>query len=168
MPKTPRTYTRFSRTRRHLGGFSKLWLATDHLLQVQSTGYTERYQRFYLRDIKGIFVMDSDRRFYCNIVWIACAVVAALSLLLADCPVIVVIIVVGFFIALLVWNQLLGPSCRVYLTTGVQTTRLEPLVRVRSAEKTLARLRPLVEAAQADLATAPSALARSEAPPPMA
>ena len=61
------------------------------------------------------------------------------------------------------WNQLLGPGCTLHNVTGVQTARLEAVVRWRRAEKLLARLQPLIEAAQQDLA-APVVIV--EAPPP--
>jgi hypothetical protein len=41
-----------------------LWLGADHLLQVEHTGYTEEYKRFYFRDIQGITVQKDNRFLY--------------------------------------------------------------------------------------------------------
>src|SRR5947208_5263032 len=41
---------------------SSLWLGADHLLCVDSTGYTETYKRFYFRDIQAITICRTARR----------------------------------------------------------------------------------------------------------
>jgi hypothetical protein len=58
-------------------------------------------------------------------------------------------------LALLTWNWALGPCCRTHIATAVQLTPLPPLSRLRKARKVLARLQPLIVAAQADLAASP-------------
>ena len=42
--------------------FSCFWPGKDHLLCVDTSGYTETYQRFYFRDIQTVILMASNRR----------------------------------------------------------------------------------------------------------
>jgi hypothetical protein len=53
--------------------------------------------------------------------------------------------------AFLAANTLMGPTCVCHLKTAVQTEELTPLRRLRRARKVLARVRPLIVAAQGEL-----------------
>jgi hypothetical protein len=155
MPKPPRLYTRLTRRVPSVASYNSLWLGADHLLLVHSMGVTEEYRRVQLRDIKGLFVIGSDRRLYWSLPW---GVIAAISgivlgndLYNGDFP---GPFSIGFFAVAVIalgWNYLLGPGCRVFVVTGVQTAPLPSVVRRRKADKILARLAPLITAAQADL-----------------
>jgi hypothetical protein len=166
MPKSPRLYTRLTRTTGSLFGYKSLWLAPDHLLMVNSTGYSEEYSRVQLRDIKGFFVTDSSRRLWWNIFWGLAAffpgLVAAITFFRGNTPVGSLILFVPAVI-FLGWNQLLGPSCCTYVVTGVQTARLPSVVRRRKFHKILTRLEPMINSAQAGLT-----LAASDLPAPSA
>ena len=61
----------------------------------------------------------------------------------------------GIGVMALLWNYLLGPGCVVYVVTRVQTQPLPSLVRIKKARKVLARLTPLIAAAQANLTAKP-------------
>src|SRR5882724_2221817 len=45
-----------------LAGVSSLWLGPDHLLVVEIAGITEKYRRFYFRDIQAVIVEPRDGR----------------------------------------------------------------------------------------------------------
>ena len=53
-------YQRLTRTKSQHGvvtsGRSSLWLGKDHLLRIDSSGYTENYRRFFLRDIQAVII----------------------------------------------------------------------------------------------------------------
>lgn len=161
MAKAPKLYTRLTRNAAGLGSYSSLWLASDHLMIVRSTGYNESYTRIQLSDIKAVFLVAGGRRGWWALSWLIVfgwsAVFFILGLSGRDVP-----YVSGIFLALgttgLIWNQLLGPGCRAYAVTGVQTAPLPSLVRMKKARRVLARLEPLVAAAQADLVLAPAAV----------
>ena len=164
-----RLYTRLTPTRRLLGGFASLWLGSDHLLKVHSTGYTESYSRIYLREIKGFFVTVSTRRRDVGLVWVVFDAIVLLSVIFGSQSVLASAITAAVLVVPLVWNYLLGPGCRLFIVTGVQTAPIEAVVRWPRAQKFLARITPVIEAAQADLApVAPAAPAEppSAAPPP--
>ena len=134
---------------------------------VRATGYSEQYQRFQLSDIQALVVNPSHRRQNWGIAWGVILFIALIpfvvSFLHYETP-IVSSIVLAVAVVFLLINHLLGPTCRVFLVTQVQTVRL-PMVRRRRADKVVARLRPLIEAAQADL-LAPAPEVPSVAPPP--
>lgn len=165
-----RPYARLTPTASGLGSYSSLWLGNDHLLLVVSTGYTDTYSRVQLRDIKGFFITGGARRILCGLPWAVVSFVAAwpfsFALAFGQTPVVSPIFLSVGLVGL-VWNHLLGPGCHVYVVTGVQTARLPALVRRRKAMKVLARLEPLINAAQADVIGAPGsgASAPGVAPP---
>lgn len=149
--KTYGPYTRLTPARSHLGGYSSLWMATDHLLSVQSSGYSDTYKRYYFRDIQGLLVEDSERRFYINITLGLVWAVFIGMMLLADGGWIPQAIFLLLFGVPLVINNVRGPSCKVYLVTQVQAVRLHALGRRARFERFVDQVRPLIEAAQADL-----------------
>lgn len=154
-PKTYGPYTRVAPLRSHLGGYSSLWVAQDHVLAVTSSGYTDNYKRFYFRDIQGILVEDSDRSFYIKI---------SFSLLLAAL-LIICVLSGATWSSYLFWTLILGtpivmdivkgPTCKVFLVTQVQSVRLKAISRRARLEKFLQAVQPLIEAAQADLPRPP-------------
>ncbi len=159
MAKAPKPYTRLTRNASGLGSYSSLWLGSDHLMIVVSTGYTESYARLEFRDVKGFFLAPSNRRANWRVVWgvaalsfaIAAVAAGAGGLALKICGACLGLALVG-----LVWNELLGPGCRAYVVTGVQTARLPSLVRMKKTRRVFGRLQLLIEAAQADLVPAQS------------
>src|SRR5436305_8222975 len=61
-----REYKRLTRARPRAkfavvsAGSSSLWLGKDHLLCIDTTGYTETYKRFYFRDIQAIVIRRTE------------------------------------------------------------------------------------------------------------
>jgi hypothetical protein len=144
-------------------GVSSLWLGPDHLLLVEGRGYTERYRRFYYRDIASI-VSRNTRSFAVGIVVLASLLAlstAAVATASVDIrPYLLVVAVLPAALALAI-HVIKGPSCRSEITTAIQTAPL-PFRRWRAARKSIARIRERVAEAQpapAAPAEAPSAAA---------
>ena len=167
----PKEYQRLTRTRSQSGfafayvSRSSLWLGKDHLLCVDTTGYTENYKRFYFRDIQAITVQQTEQQhWWTGIFGFVAFVFVIFSISVApNVPVsqwsggamVGEGILVGglvFSILLLVVNLLRGPTCKCYLRTAVQVELLSPLNRVGRARNALARIRPLIVAVQGQLA----------------
>jgi hypothetical protein len=160
VPKPPRTYERLSRPATSFGSYRSLWLAADHLLLVTSTGYSEDYQRLQFSDIRGFFVIPSDRRLYWHMPWVICALFSALFMVNTLYsgslnPPVISGTILGLSVVFFVWNQLMGPTCSTFVITGVQTAPLPSLVRLRKTRKVLARIEPLIAAAQSAIAPPP-------------
>lgn len=166
-----REYQRLTRARSRAGvmiaGRSSLWLGADHLLCVDSTGHTEIYKRFYFRDIQTIVARQTQRRLWWNVTLGALLALPLLLLLVGspgldparwDRGDIALGIVMGAFALLLamliVVNTLRGPGCVCYLRTAVQTEELPSLCRLGRLRRVLDRIRPLIAAAQGELAAA--------------
>lgn len=155
MSKKPRNYARLTRARGGVGTYSSLWLAEDHLLQVVSSGFHERYQRFFLRDIKGFLVSPSRMKRNWLIFWGAVFGLFLAILLLAGSDADArfgLSFPTGFAFIFALLVLFFGRNRRVYVVTGVQTTELTSLARRVQVQKVLGRLQPLIETAQADLA----------------
>jgi len=162
-----REYQRLTRARlRRAGVFtavatrSSLWLGKDHLLCIDSTGYGEDYKRFYFRDIQAVTLVATKRRWIWNwvlgaptalcVIWWSIHFASASSVPPGD--VILASGMIAFFALPLLINNLLGPSCACQLRTAVQTEDLPSLSRLRRSRKVMDRLRPLIAAAQGQLA----------------
>jgi len=149
-------YQRLTRARSR-GGFAvavasrtSLWLGRDHLLFVESNGYTETYKRFYFRDIQALIVQRTRLFTVVNLVLTIFFVLALAPALVAQATGMGIFLfsAAGFFGLPLLINILRGRTCRCFLRTAVQIEQLPPLSRVRRAQKVFARIRPLIAAAQ--------------------
>src|SRR5438093_1602683 len=129
---------------------SSLWLGKDHLLVIDSTRFAEEYKRFYFRDIQAFTIRKTKRRRRWNFVlallllfWLPAAIIVGIDATISS--------LYGawllFLGAPLLINNILGPSCTVYIRTAVQTEELPSLNRIRRAAKALDRIRPLITAA---------------------
>ncbi len=153
----PASEIRYQRLTRMFAGIrlSSLWLGPDHLLRVNSNGYTETYKRFYFSDIQLIIVQETKRR----VVWNAILAVPLLICLvgLVTCQMsgehniaaiitwLVLFAIISFFLLI---NNLLGTGCVCYLRTAVQIESLPSLCRVPKTRRVLDKIRPLIVTAQ--------------------
>jgi hypothetical protein len=155
-PKYQRLTRPRSRSSFAVRSFYSLWLGPDHLLSVNSTGYSEKYKRFYFRDIQVVTIQKNKRRLIWN--WIlsvpAILILARFGFGLAvksDSSLTMII-----FLALaavifgipLFFNNLFGSTCSCQLRTAVQIEELPSLCRVPQTRKVLNKIRPLILAAQ--------------------
>lgn len=145
---------------RQRGGFaivsssrSNLWLGQDHLLGVETEGHTEGYKRFYFRDIQAITLRKT------NLVVILAVVTGGMTALFGALALVISAIegrwILGILAAIcaipFVANFLYGPTCACQLRTAVQTEDIPSMSRVRRARKVIARIRPLIAAAQGQI-----------------
>jgi hypothetical protein len=153
-------YYRLTRTRPRSGfsvaivGRSSLWLGKDHLLLVDTTGFTESYKRFYFRDIQAISFYRTARWNVWSGVFGGLAALCLLGGLATgeNAGLISFGIIGGIFAVVLIVNLAMGPSCRCYLRTAVQNEELASVSRIGKARKILDRVRPLLAEAQGQLA----------------
>ena len=138
-----------------VASYITLHQGADHLLQVTTTGFTETYKRFFFRDIQAITIRWTGRRNTYSAVLGALALLfafpGALALPGSGATAAVLFVIAGCFIAGLLVNVALGPTCICEIKTAVQTERLPGLNRVRRAQKFLDHLKPLLDAAQGTL-----------------
>ncbi|HEX5177232.1 MAG TPA: hypothetical protein VFV83_09400 [Chthoniobacteraceae bacterium] len=157
MNSAPRIYQRLPGGRMaSLGTRASLWLGPDHLLALERTIGSERYRRFYLRDIEAIIIRRTSRRAAFNYALFVLIVISALpatqfgsesrgALVSSG-------VVVALWLLLALVNTLRGASCDTRIRTAVQIEPLPSLGRLPAVEKTLARIRPLIEQTQGTLA----------------
>jgi hypothetical protein len=155
-----REYHRLTRSRRRSSGIAafnisqfSLWLGPDHLLCIDTNGYTETYKRFYFRDIQAIVTRRTSARMVASIV---CSVLAGIFILIGiltnDIAGYITFGVITFVTCLVpLWiNLLLGPTCKCQIRTAVQTEDL-PITRLRKLRKIRDRLQPLIAEAQGNI-----------------
>ena len=152
-------------------GIGRLWLADDHVLEAESLLVHERYRRFFLKDVAAIVVRRTRARLWWNVAhgvlgFGGAALAGGLwwsgTFVKEQEPRVVLWIFAGmiapfalFFLILFLINSLLGPTCRCHVqTTAAGSHALAAPTRLRAARRLLARVTPLIEAAQAARTTA--------------
>jgi hypothetical protein len=139
-----------------IGTRPSLWLGSDHLLALERTIGSERYRRFYFRDIEAIIVRQTGRRGLFNFICFTLAVISAVPAIQVGADSRTALVasgaVVALWLALALVNTARGASCDTRIRTAVQIEPLPSLGRVRAFEKTLAQIRPLIEETQGVLA----------------
>ncbi len=158
------TYQRLPGRGIELTSYFRLYLGPDHLLQVASSGYQERYKRFHFSDIQAIVLQRTggflalnwtfgSLTALCLGIWLLEALTGFAE---SPAPLVFLGILTACAAGPLVVNLLLGPTCVCYLRTAVQMERLAAIKRRRKAEWILDRLRPFVAAAQGTLPPEPA------------
>lgn len=137
-----------------------VWLGPDHLLIVETNGYTENYKRFYFRDIQAFIIQETKNYLWGNVV---CGLFSLpfLILIVIAMPktasgwdsdtiggVMFLGCIAGLFLLILALNLFFGRTCKVFLRTAVQIEQLPSLNRIRKARRVLNKLRPLIAVAQ--------------------
>jgi hypothetical protein len=122
-------------------------MGKDHLLCVDVEGFTESYRRFFFRDLQMITIRTTKRRAVLNGIF---GVLFALFMaeMVFDGPGPFSVIFGFLFGFLLLLNNLLGTTCRVFFQTAVQTEEIPSLSRVPRTQRVLARIRPLIAESQ--------------------
>ncbi|MEO7794929.1 MAG: hypothetical protein ABIV06_09170 [Thermoanaerobaculia bacterium] len=151
-------------------GRTSLWQGKDHILLVQSRGYSESYRRFYFGEIQALILRRTSRSRNGALVLLGLALLLFAAALLGTSSASLLWLIPGVPIAIaLVVLVLGGPSCTVHVRTAIETSELSALCRVRSAERSLARISALVEEIQGAATVADIALlgdsATTSAPP---
>jgi hypothetical protein len=156
-----REYQRLTWSRRRPGiavftiSRASLWLAKDHLLLIETNGYSESYKRFYFRDIQAMTVQRTNDRTIWSIVLAALgALLLVIGFAIQDTAALIVFAVLATFLCVvpLIIVLAMGPTCRCQIRTAVQTEDL-PIGRVPRARRVLERLRPLITATQGQMTT---------------
>ncbi len=141
-------------------GYASLYQGPDHLLLIHSTGYNERYQRFYFRDIQAFYVRRTDLWYIVTgILLFFGLLLLAFGISVGDVGGVILDALGGLLLLGGVLYGAAGPSCACHVQTAVQTERLPSLNRLRRTRKILAQIRPLIDEAQRTVAA-------SEAPAP--
>ena len=148
--------------------FSKasLWMGVDHLLLLERYGYAEACKRFYYEDIQAIIIQLNRHRLYWGLGLAAPLCLCALWMLSASGETLWPAgIITGFWLLLFLGNYLRGPACSCRIQTRTNEQSIASLRRLRAARKAVAKLTPLIEAAQGPLDRA--ALLAYAPPPPI-
>jgi len=139
-------------------GRCTLWMGADHLLLVESNGFTEDYKRFYFRDIKAILIRPR-MALWRGVNWVLAASLAVFAVFFAVMThrvgpldrtawIVAGVIVTAVFLVILLLSLFFGPTCACHLRTGVQQQAIPSLKRLKVARKALKKIRPAIEAVQ--------------------
>lgn len=130
-------------------GPSRVWLGDDHVLLVRGRTFLESYRRFFFNDIQGIVVRRTYLGRGWNAIWGPLALFfGLLSLAFDGAGMIVMLSLAAPFVIGLIVNIALGPTCALHIRTAVQTEHVPAISRISAARKFIARVEPLIAAAQ--------------------
>lgn len=143
-------YSRLPGRRRGILRGASVWLGSDHLLAVRSTRFRENYKRFYFRDIQAIAVARAPRH-HLSVRAIAIALVLfwTWALVRSFWPMADQVFFTTLGLLALIWLQVSTRySCRCRIYTAVSQEELPSIYRTWTARRFLAKVEPLIAAAQ--------------------
>ncbi len=156
MARKPKLYQKLARMRGSVGTHFTLWLAADHVLQVEANMVTERYQRVFLRDVQGFFMRPSREAKWATIIGgVLVALFCVLALSFGGDGAAVCWAFAGLCSLILLYGLFFARNCHFYAVTAVQRAEWTNIARRGKARKLIARLDPLIRAAQQDVSGAP-------------
>jgi hypothetical protein len=128
----------------------RLYMGSDHLLQVESTRLTESYRRFYFSEIQGFVVRKTSSATWITIVLSVLALgCVSMAVAIKDRELIVMpIIPLAVILLFLIINWIAGPSCVTHVFTSLGSEELGSLKRIRRARKVLREVRKAIESVQ--------------------
>lgn len=134
---------------------ASLWLGEDHLLHVRHGAFEDRYHRFYFKDIQRIAVYRTARAMLQSGILMLLTIAALLAAFSAAGIGFRIFwsLIVGLLLWWLVFSAIGGHSCVCTLQTATGEKRLMAPERLREATRILRRVHPLINAAQAPLAS---------------
>lgn len=129
---------------------ASLWLGEDHLLCVETSGWTENYRRFFFRDIQAITLQKTNTYLLANAVLIPLALLFGFLAILAADP--VGSSILGGIALLpgipMVVNLVRGPTCRCRIRTALQEEELSALANIRKARAVIQQIRARIAEVQ--------------------
>ncbi len=134
-----------------VAGSSSFWMGKDHLLYVENHIFMESYKRFFYNDVQLVTI---QRTSLSNLFTIIFCLLLALALFVAmpvDSANIPAWFLAGLFTLLLLFNLWLGPTCAFYIQTAVQTVKITPVQRLRTARRVINLIQPHIEQVQGQL-----------------
>ncbi len=149
-------YTRIPGKKGGLYRRCTLWMGEDHLLAVESTGYTEQYRRLYYKDVQAVILRETSRKRDLGILFASVAFLASLPALIHldtfDSPLSVAgILTSAACLILLLLNLYKGPTCTCSVQMPIAVHELPSLKRRKNVEIFLSLLKPRVEKLQGKL-----------------
>lgn len=132
---------------------NRLYLGRDHLLRVNSNGWTENYRRFYFSDIQALIICRDNRGLIWNVALACFTALALFSIFIEKGAAgrFTLEILAGFCGGLLFINMMRGPTCCVRIYTPIGGESLPSVNRMSSATRLLDLIKPKVQAAQGEL-----------------
>jgi hypothetical protein len=103
---------------------SRMYRGPDHLLIVQSTGYTEEYKRVFFRDIRYVEVRETQGQLVSTIVSGVLTSGLAFLYFAHEIPIIGIILICAPFAVWFILNLVWGPTVVCHISTNVQTLKL--------------------------------------------
>jgi len=134
---------------------ASVWDAGEYLLSVSGTSFTERYRRFYYRDIQAIVVQKGPRLGSIGAMMLTLVCTLALVRWHWEIP----LLWLAWLVYANVWR-----SCRVFVYTAVSSEELPAIYRRRSAARVLPKILNQIAEVQGEFsAVQAAALARPAA-----
>jgi len=148
MARKPSLYQKLVRRRGGVGTYFSLWLASDHVLQIEATLVTEQYQRVWLRDVQGFFIRPSRQARRVTGVSLGLSLLFGGLILLGDTAAVVFSILTGLAAMVLLYGLFFARNCHFHVVTAVQKSEWVNVARRRQARKLLERLVPMIHESQ--------------------
>ncbi len=157
MAQDPVTYIKLpGKRRRIIVGRDTAYLGPDHLLTIESSGFSEQYKRYYFKDIQAINIIKTRKATITNsillVLMIGLSVWGAFLYPGEMAPLSVFLwIISAVMLVYFIMNAPQGASCEVWIHTRVQKEKIPSLYASRIVNKAMKILVPAIEKVQGTL-----------------
>ncbi len=149
MAKKQKKYNRLPGKKRGLLGYNTLWLGPDHMLAVVDRTFAEDYKRFYYRDIQAVTIRKIESfKIVATIIAAVSSLLVLFTFFFKEPWSIFFGVMSGVFFFGLIMYLIAGASYECYIKTAVQIEKLPSIFRLKTYEKVMNLLRPMIEEAQ--------------------
>ena len=146
MFKKDKPYTKIKGMGRTMAGYTQLWMGKDHLLSVKIYYTTEKYKRFFYKDIQAFIIQPTKSGVLQIVLSLLVVLGMALGIFAAELYGLLVILFPFLLYAFyLIYQQ---GTCKCWVQTATRRERLPSLSLRRKTTKAIAKLQPVIEAAQ--------------------
>jgi len=130
-----------------------LWLTDNYLLYIQVVFVTERYKRYYPKDIKAIQFKKNSNFLIGNIVWGGLLFLSGLIISnnFQSRGLLFWLILFFLILAKLIYHLSLGRTCDFYIITEISSEKIKAITHLKKAEKFVKMINPLILDSQKDL-----------------
>ncbi len=150
-------YRRLPGKKGGIASLHTLWMGDDHLLSVDSNSFSERYTRYYFKDIKAVYTRKTSAGKSWNIILFSGLSISLISLFFslgdgATPGVVLLGVLSAILTAAVLANIMLGPTCICHIHMPIGISELPSLRRIKRVRKAMDLIRPRIEALQGALA----------------
>lgn len=132
---------------------NSLWLSNNQILAIEVSFFVERYKRYFPKDIKAFLYTPTKQFRILNIIYFSIEILFIIFFLLASGSKFALLWLAPLLFSLSchISHFVKGKTCDFYIITEVSYEKLKAISRVKTAQRAIKILKPLIMHTQKDI-----------------